>query len=88
MALKHGEPLSRVDCVHGDGAAVGNKHELRAAATGHGELQPFPAVVAHLPVVHPQGQIRATHCQSLSYNGSKNEGTRSSFSLTFYKEGL
>lgn len=57
MSLEHGEPLSRVDCVHSDGAAVGNKHKLWAAATGDSELQPFPAVITHLPIVHLQDWI-------------------------------
>lgn len=54
MSLKHSQPLSRVNGIDSNGAAIWNKNKLWAAAPGDSELQSFPAVNTDLPIVHLQ----------------------------------
>lgn len=54
MSLKHSQPLSWVNGIDSNGAAIWNKNKLWAAAPGDSELQSFPAIVTNLPIVHLQ----------------------------------
>ena len=52
VAPEHRDQFSCVEGIHSDWAAAWHKHKLRAAATGHCELEPFTTLVADLPVIY------------------------------------
>lgn len=58
---EHGHQLSCVEGVHGHWAAGRHKHKLWAAATWHGELEPFTTLVADLPVIYLRDKQGSDH---------------------------
>lgn len=59
---QHSDQFSCVQRVHCHRAAAWHKHKLWAAAVRHGELQPFTALIADLPIIHLRETRKETGC--------------------------
>lgn len=87
MSLKHSQPLSWVNGIDSNGAAIWNKNKLWAAAPGDSELQSFPAVVTNLPIVHLQNSNHnVTHFLSALKKLTKTEKKNHFLPLLQFKE--
>lgn len=49
---QHCDKFSCMEGIDGHRAATGHKHKLRAAATGHGELQLFTTLITDLSIIY------------------------------------